>query len=308
MAGDNDPSDAGMREDTLHACQRSVASRSRAFEPAISCYAYRKDCMKVFRVEPSGGALDPNRSNARLLQLISMFSKQLVRLDIVSLPSVRSSTPAQSPSRSRAGFTTYTGSANIVDHFGFYNGLCRPRTSSTEVTFPRLKILRMCIPSSVDRMIPYVLKYFTNAQAPLRELHLAATSHAWTSSELTRRSPANFREIATPTLPHLEHLTIYEPARDSRGDLLLACLLKSAPNLGSVRIKEATVPLYSYNEYKPTRALKELVCLPADHTYNLSRCSGLEKHVEDMVVQYTSLSESEEVAVILFAFDGESVS
>jgi hypothetical protein len=149
-------------------------------------------------------------------------------------------------------------------------------------------------------MVPFVLSSFVNAQAPLRELHLAATQHQWTSSGLTIRSAANMRDHATPHLPHLTHLTLFEPLWQNRGDLLLACLLKSAPNLTSLRIKEETVPIGSVaNEHTARQQLKMLMCIPVDHTFDMSKVIGLEKHVENLVIQHTSLGETDEIVVSL---------
>ena len=148
-------------------------------------------------------------------------------------------------------------------------------------------------------MVPHVLRFFLAASGPIESLHLAAAGNVWTMGEATRRTAHNMKENATPPMPTLKELTVWEAALYTRGDLLLACLLKSAGNLERLTLKEESVPLYALNEYPPLTGMKRLVCLPAenDHTYNLNRCKGLEKNVEEMVVQYTSLSELEEVAV-----------
>ena len=195
-------------------------------------------------------------------------------------------------------WATYSGNANIVDHFGFYNGLCQPRGRTGEIAFPKLQVLRICIAPSVDRMIPLVLRFFVNARAPITELHLAATDNKWCASELTTRSASNMREQATPNMPLLKHLTIFEPAWRSRGDQLLTCIMRSAPKLQSVTIKEEAVPVGNVvTEHTARLNIKTLACIPVDHTFDMNKVIGLEKHVENMVIQHTSLGETEEIAV-----------
>lgn len=176
MADEEDVQPEAMTEDRLRQCQQTIVHRIRASDHALARYPYRRKCIKVLRVEPSGRALDINRSNARLLDIIFALFSQLERLDIVSLPSVPETPLSMIPASIRNRQTkqpgqppwaTFSGNANIVDHFGFYNGLCQPRGRAAQATFPRLEILRMCIPASVDRMVPFVLSSFVKCASAL---------------------------------------------------------------------------------------------------------------------------------------------
>lgn len=232
--------------ETWLSLQSITHSRCSSALKALHAYEYRAQCVRSVRLEPSDGV--DSRTALDMVALLAHVSPYVTQLDIVPLPWGEDQHPIDISESDRS----------IVMATEWFEMMADQVPNRYQLACPRLKSLRMGIPTSSEDLLPFIINRLVSpAQASrskgnaakssdssntgvtaLEELRIESSSSQWADT-YDMPPPSSIYEkywSHAPKLGTVRTLTVGDVEDGTSSDLHLMQLLANTPNIETLRL------------------------------------------------------------------------